>query len=87
MSLEPHHGSDTASRHLDLKPDTRSADGSRASSPHTADATTNIDVRHQSQSDGYERTCLGNSAHDAMVNNVLASQPGKVAHSHQSSRA
>ena len=55
MSFQPHHGQSTASRHLDLKPDTRSADGSRASSPHTADATTNIDVRHQSQSDGAAR--------------------------------
>jgi len=35
------------------------------------------------QFDGYERTCLGNRAYGAMVNEILASQQEKVAHSHQ----
>jgi len=32
--------------------------------------------------DRYERTCLGDRAYDAMVNNFRASQRGKIAHSH-----
>ena len=35
--------------------------------------------------DRYERTCLGDRAYDAMVNNFRASQRGKIAHSHQPS--
>jgi hypothetical protein len=30
------------------------------------------------QNNGYERTCLGNRAYDAVVNNVLASQQARV---------
>jgi len=57
----------------------RPADSPPASRlPHLYGSNTKINGRVTVQNDGYERTCLGNSAHDAMVNNVLASQPGKL---------
>jgi hypothetical protein len=40
-----------------------------------------------SRIDGYERTCPGNRAHDAMVNNFSPKSTGDGAHSHQSVRA
>ena len=54
---------------------------------HENGSSGRIDIPvHAAPIDGYERTCLGNRPHDAVVNNYR-SQQGKIAHCHQGLRA